>query len=371
MKNILHAIDTTGPGGAETVFMALASGTDPKQYRSHVAVSARGWLYDELCKRGFDPFVVGGQKGFDFGYLWRLVRIVRTKNIDVIQSHLFGSNVYCSMAGFLCRVPVICTFHGGVDVSSSDKLANIKFRIINWCASKVVFVSDHLARHFEKQSCISKRKTVRIYNGVDTEAYRFHRDDSLRKQHGIEPDQMVIGAVGNIRPAKSYDVLLRAAALLRSASVRFKVIISGLGDTGLYKELLELRKQLGLDDQVLFVGFQKNIPMVLNNFDVYVLSSSSEGFPLALLEAMSCRLPVVVTRSGGPEEVVMDGQNGLLVEIGQPAQLADAMLRLVGNDELRNRLSVQARTDVLTKFSFQAMIREYEKIYAQAIRQSH
>ena len=371
MKNILHAIDTAGPGGAESVFMALASGLNPKRYRSFVAVPSRGWLYDELCKRGFKPYVVGGRKGFDLGYLRKLVKIVRSQHIDIIQSHLFGSNVYCSLVGLLCRIPVVATFHGDVDVNRNDRLARLKFKIINWGASRTVFVSDHLARNLNHKRRLSLSNTMRIYNGVDAELYHALPNDTLRKQLGLEKNDIIVGAVGNIRPAKSYDVLIKAAALLKDSSPRYKVVISGIGDNQLNKELLELSRCLKLDKHVIFIGFQENVAMILNSLDIYVLSSSSEGFSISTLEAMACEVPVVVTRSGGPEEIVTDGVNGLLVDIAKPEQIADAIRKITGNSQLRKSLVCHARDIVLSKFSHKAMIVAYETLYAKLTNMTH
>jgi len=365
MKNILHAIDTTGPGGAETVFMTLARKLDPSRFHSYVAVAGHGWLYDELRQQGFDPFIVGGKKGFDLGYLSRLVRIIRKQRIDVVQSHLFGSNIYCSLAGALTRVPVVCTFHGSVDIGQRTALRALKMKLLNHCASRFVSVSRSLARELCGQNHLSARKSVTIYNGVDTSQFCRRRDDSIRRQLGLGDADILVGAVGNIRPAKDYQTLLHAAAVLAKTSPRYKILIAGQGDGELYRRLLKQRSDLGLESSVFFLGFQTDVSRLLNNFDIFVLSSATEGFSIATIEAMACELPVVATRCGGPEEIVQNGENGVLVDAGDSQQLSAAIQRVWDDRPFRQRLSQEARSTVLSRFSIDSMLNYYQSIYDQ------
>ena len=364
MKNILHAIDTSGPGGAETVFLALARGLDPAQYRSYAVIKSEGWVAGQLRKSGLEPFFADAKGSFNLKYLYQLVRIIRKYKIDVIQSHLFGSNVYCSLAGWICRVPVISVFHGAVDVNPHSKLLHTKFRILNRGSAKVVFVSQSLNDTVLKSGMLARRKSVVIYNGIDTRLFRPQRNPHLRNQLGLATDDIVIGAMGNIRRPKGYDVLLHAAALLVKKSTRYKFMIAGDGSGRLYEDLLKLREDLGLKAHVFFLGFQEDVTQVLNNFDIFLLSSTTEGFSIATIEAMACGLPVVVTRSGGPEEIVTHAENGLLVDVASAPQIADAIALIAHDTALKARLAQKARADVVARFSLDAMLRAYENLYA-------
>jgi glycosyltransferase involved in cell wall biosynthesis len=364
MKNILHAIDTSGPGGAETVFLALASGLDPAQYRSYAVIKSEGWVAGQLRNAGLEPFFADARGSFNLRYLYQLVRIVRKYKIDIIQSHLFGSNVYCSLAGLICRVPVISVFHGAVDVNPSSKLLRTKFRILNRGSDRVVYVSHSLSATILKSGMAAAHKACVIYNGVDTLQFRPRPDRTIRRQLGLADSDIVIGSMGNIRRPKGYDVLLHAAAQLVSHSPHYKFLIAGDAQGRLYEELLQLRERLGLTRHVFFLGFRADVAHVLNNFDIFLLSSTSEGFSISTIEAMACGLPVVVTRSGGPEEIVTHGQNGLLVEAGSAPQIASAIDLISRDPHLRERLVLNARATVTGKFSMDAMINAYSRIYA-------
>ncbi len=121
MLNILHSIDTPGPGGAETVYLDIVTRLDRDRFTSFPVIPEKGWIYDQLQEQGFDPIIIDSTGSFNTRYLWELIKLIRKQKIDLIHSHLFGSNVYCSLAGLLTSTPVISTFHGFVDATGRGR----------------------------------------------------------------------------------------------------------------------------------------------------------------------------------------------------------------------------------------------------------
>jgi hypothetical protein len=111
MKTVLHVIDTTGPGGAETVFIDLATRLPKDRYRPVVLIRGKGWVYEELRRRGVEPVILDARGSFNWRFLLALYRLIRRERVDLVQSHLLGSNVYCALAGWLARVPVVLSGH--------------------------------------------------------------------------------------------------------------------------------------------------------------------------------------------------------------------------------------------------------------------
>jgi glycosyltransferase involved in cell wall biosynthesis len=138
---------------------------------------------------------------------------------------------------------------------------------------------------------------------VDAEVFRPYQDRSLRSELALADDVILVGAIGNIRAPKAYDVLLRAARILLDRSQRFHFIIAGDCANALGRELAELSRSLGIEQQVSFLGLRADVPRILRNLDAFV-SSRTEGFSIACIEAMACGIPVIATRSGGPEEIL-------------------------------------------------------------------
>jgi glycosyltransferase involved in cell wall biosynthesis len=367
VKNILHVISTTGPGGAETVFVELAKGLNTDRWRSFAAIPGEGWVYDALVANGIEPNTTPIHGAFDLRYLVSLCKLVRKHRIQLIQTHLLAAAVYGSMTGLLCRVPVVSTFHGQPDVMGTGKFRAAKFRIIDRTAAKVTFVSESLRRFFLSTSHLAGERSAVIVNGIDDCLFAPCRDTSLRKELGVGDSELLVGAVGNVRPAKSYEVLLKAAAILLRNDSSYRFVIVGEAQGALYQDLLSLRDQLGLRHKLAFVGFRDAIHRVMNNFDVCVSTSSSEGFSLAVVQAMACGVPVVATRSGGPEEIITDNQDGLLVEVGSPERVARAIDRLKKEPDARERFARQGREVVQARFTLRRMVERYECIYDECV----
>ncbi|BHH86287.1 glycosyltransferase family 4 protein [Desulforhopalus sp. 52FAK] len=362
MIRVLHTIDTTGPGGAETVFINLVKGLDPEEFESVVAIRGPGWVQDSLKEKGIEPLFIQSRGGFNFKYLIELVRIVRQHKIDVIQSHLFGSNVYCSMVGLICQIPIISTIHGFVDTKDKERLMWLKTKLINWGSKKIVFVSDRLREHYVNKKGFSTGKSITIYNGVDTSEFYPQKDDCIRKELGFGPEHVVIGAVGNIRPAKGYYIFLKAAQLIYKQHPECRFIVAGQGTGKLYDDLLELRTKLGLNKVFQFIGFQNDASKVFNNFDIFVLPSVSEGFSISTIEAMACGLPVIVTKSGGPEEIVEHDFNGLTVECSDRA-ISRAIDRLFVEKELSSWIVKHSVESVSRNYCINSIFRSYQALY--------
>lgn len=363
MKTILHIIDTTGPGGAETVFIDLATMLPKGKYRPVVVIRGKGWVYEELCRRGVESTLLDAKGSFNWRYLLKLCQLIRREQVDLIQSHLLGSNVYSSLAGLMTRTPVVATFHGAVDIGEKERLKGLKFGAMNMGADCVVAVSDSLRSDIIGRTPIRAYKIQVVYNGIKTSDFQLARSDSLRQRFGWGKDEIIVGSLGNIRSAKGYDILLQAASQLKKKSSPWRFLIAGQGKAGLYDRLLSQRAELGLEETVHFLGFNDDPPGFLSNLDLFLLSSTSEGFSIATIQAMASGLPVIVTRSGGPEEIVTHGETGWMIEAGNPTAIVAALEKLAADPALGHQLANAGKTHALANFDIEAMLAAYERIY--------
>ena len=370
MKTIFHVIETNGPGGAETVFIQLATRDSKEHYRNVAAFPGQGWVGDTLNAEGLAPIdltISRARPAVDVGLYRNLVRLIRENEVDLLHSHAFGISVYACLAGLRTGVPVVCTLHGDLDLGRSRRWRRIKLAIMKYGASKIVLVSNHLRERFLGESSIPASQTAVVHNGVDCDRHSGAADRTFRAELGIGDDCLLFGAIGNVRILKAYDNLLRATAIAVKTNPKLRVAVIGEASGPLFEGLLELRAELGLQDIVHFVGFRPDITIPLRSFDAFVLSSKSEGFSIATVQAMASGLPLVATRSGGPEEIVTDGVDGLLVPRADPDALAAGMLCLAGDSELRARLGAAARASARAKFSLAKMLESYEEIYDAAL----
>ncbi len=367
-KRVLYLIDTGGPGGAETVFRNLVSGLRRTGFLAVAVVSRDDWLANELRNHGIEPIILEATGSLNFSYLKELTNLIRRERIDLICTHLLGSAVYGSLAGLICRKPVVCVFHGQSDIKADDRTGWLKRLAIRYGASRVVFVSATLRNSQGKWLGLPTERTATIYNGIDFETFDQANAGSVSDQHVIANGVILAGAVGNVRYAKSYDVLLRATKIIQDRYPQFRLHIAGQASGKLYEELLVLRHKLGLDATVKFLGLQKDIPDFLRSLDLFLLSSTTEGFSIACVEAMACGLPIVATRSGGPDEILVHEQTGLLVATETPEELADAACQLIQDYDGARRLAANARQDARRRFSEEQMLASYQKLFVDILR---
>lgn len=366
-KTVLHLIDTTGPGGAETVFIQLADRLRGRGYRSIVVIRGPGWVHDELCRRQLDPLVMDAKGSFAFGYLFRLIRLAKREKVDLIQSHLLGSNVYAAMLGLIIRKPVVATYHGMVDVNPRERFRRLKQQVMRWGIRCYVAVSQSLADAIHKQGLLEAAKTHVVYNGVDPEAFSRRSEHDLRQQLGLNEEVKLWGCLGNVRPAKAYDVLVNAMALIQDENPRLHVVVAGHQRASLMAQLREQVDALGVGDRLHFIGFIDDSAAFLRQLDYFVLPSRSEGFSIATIEAMMAGLPIVATRCGGPEEILTHEKTGWLVNPDDPRALAEAMLRLSSNDTLARDLASAGQYHSRACFGIDAMVNSYQQIYASIL----
>lgn len=367
IKKVLHVIDTAGAGGAETVFKEIAKGVGKGSFESLALIKGDGWLKNALVKDG-TSFVERNCKGsLNIGFLIYLVKLIHGNNIDVIHAHLLGSGVYACVAGFITRKPVITTLHGKVDVSEKENFLWLKLKIITVLSKYLILVSDSLKEHVNTLVKTNDRKTEVVLNGVSFP--RLDNNMEKPKTHfDVYSDRIVVGALGNIRPAKNYRNFIEALALLVDKGVDVQGVIAGDGDNLLQRELEQLVKEKGLTDRCKFLGFVSDTTGYLQSLNVYVMSSLSEGLPLSLIQGMMLGLPIVVTRCG-VEEFLEHEKEGLIVDNDQPQALADGIERAVTERAVSKVWGANAKVRAESSYSIEKMIARYEDLYISAMGQ--
>ncbi len=368
MPTILHLIDTKGPGGAETVFLDLFDAFGRDGFRSVALVAEGAWTAGRLLDRGVAPYVCRPRGSLNAPYLREIARVVRRERVDLVLAHLAGPAIYAGVVRPLIRRPVVGILHGSVDLGGKSRARwawNLALRRGN---DRIVAVSRSLERDLLRRIPLRPERMRVIYNGVDTERFRGGAGGCLRRELELEPGTLLVCSVGNVRPPKGYDHLLEAARQLKEEGLPVHFAVAGHGRGGLWEELLERRRAWDLERTVSFLGFRDDPVGILTSSDVFLLPSTSEGFSISTIEAMACGLPVVATRSGGPEEIVTDGVDGRLVPAGSGASIADAVRDLAGDPGERARLGAAARETVARKFSLDAMVRAYRGVFDEVLR---
>ena len=361
---ILHLIDTKGPGGAETVFLTLITSLGA-EWESIPVVAGPGWVEDSVREAGFTPLMIPFSSGpFDLPYLRQLSRTIREQRIDLIQTHLLSTTLYGGMAGRLQGIPVLGTFHGDPDLRATGWQGKVRYGLIRTGTEQVVCVSSSLKARTMAHTGFQEDDVTVIPNGIDTESFRPGEGRRLREKLGITSEALLVGSVGNVRPAKDYQTLLRTAHRVKAVmGPKVKFVVAGQRTRPLFDELESLQRELELEDTVEFLGFRDDVPELLRALDLAFLSSTHEGFSLVVVQAMATGLPVVSTRCGGPEEIFTHEEEGLFCPPGDPEALADGILRLREDPVLRRSMGERGRETAEKRFSQDAMVHAYEELY--------
>jgi len=210
---------------------------------------------------------------------------------------------------------------------------------------------------------LAPQRVITVPSGIDLDRLREAGDpEPLRRELGVPREALVVGMVAALAPHKDHRTFLKAAAAVKKVlpGVRFLIV----GEGQLEAELRELSESLGLSREVIFTGFREDVLELTGMFDIFVLSSYLEGMGTSLLDAMGLGRPIVATRAGGIPEIVREGQNGLLVPARQPEQLAEAIVKLGKDEDLRRRMGALGK-ELVKDFSVRRTVERTEAVYGR------
>jgi glycosyltransferase involved in cell wall biosynthesis len=364
---ILHTIETGGPGGAESVLLALASRIDTSRFRSLVLLPHSGWLQNKLREKGIPVHLAKSNAWYDLRLPRALARLIRQEKVDLIHSHLGDQNFYSCLAGCVTGSKILVTYHGSPQCSETERLRSaIKLWFVRRSADAIVVVSDYLKQSFLDLGFPADR-IVRIHNGVDVNRFAVAPAGKLRGELNCQNGTKLIGMVANLRESKGYEHFIQAARTVCDSMPQARFVAIGDTHPTIGQRMRDLVEKMSLEDRFFFLGFREDVPDILRDLDVFVLSSVSEGFSIATVEAMASGKPVVVTRSGGPQEIVEDGSTGWLVPPADPAALAGKICELLANPASAAALGRSARAKVEATFTIEGMVREYEHLYERLL----
>lgn len=339
-------------GGAERHVTTLLPRMDARRFApSVVCIGTEGGLFTELSTAGIPALALHlGDKRQAVRALAGLVGIIRQQQPDVVVVRGYNAETLGRVAARLAGVPhTVMWLHNLTDLRPRTTTRAVADRVLDRWTGAYFGVAEAQRPYLVDQLGYPEPKIRIIRNGVDTAAFDTATDTGVRTEFGWVADDPVAGIVAELSPIKDHSTFLRAARSVvdRLPSARFLVI----GDGARRSELEALSAELGLDDNVRFTGVRRDIPRLLGGIDVFTLSSLSECFSIALLEAMACGRPTVCTDVGGNGEIVDDGRTGHLVPPQDPDRLAARLLDLFADPVAARRMGQAGRDRVVEEFS--------------------
>ncbi|MEO8478727.1 MAG: glycosyltransferase [Gemmatimonadota bacterium] len=355
---VVHLVSTLGIGGQEMVIHALVSHADRHRFRPIVlALHDGGPVADRIAALGIPVEVVGGGDITGWPLIRRLTARLRAHRPDVLHTHNPAPHQLGAVAKLLARVPALVhTKHGRNNFPTRSR--RWAEQMAGRFTDLVVPVSMDAADVARTIDRVPSRKLRVIHNGIDlagiTQATVLPPGRPARAVH-----------VARLNRIKDQRTLLAATRVLVDRHPGFHLDIVGDGPMG--EEIRARATELGLDAAVTFHGMQDDVTPYLTNADLFLLPSLSEGIAITMLEAMGAGLPVVATDVGGNREVVVPGETGLLVPVGDPQALADAVDEVLGDPVQARAWGAAGRRRVEAEFNIAGTVRAYESAYLEVL----
>tara|TARA_B100000315_G_C14531357_1_gene566330 strand:- start:679 stop:1614 length:936 start_codon:yes stop_codon:yes gene_type:complete len=295
-----------------------------------------------------------------FPAMYRLFRILVVHKIDVLHINDLWWAPIGLAASRLAGIP--CITHVRADYTPKH-IRHYQLKSSQIC----VPVSKAVGGSLESAGVDPSRIRL-VYSGIDLSQVKTVQDViSIRTQYKIAPERVLIGSVGNLLAVKGYEFLIRAVAHIKTVIPSILCLIVGDGNRSYARTLYGLVQELNVSEHIIFTGFCDDVYPLLSVMDVFVLASTSEGFGIALLEAMAMSKPVVATSVGGIPEIVIHGKTGLVVKARDSLALARTVSHLLANREQAAVMGQRGRERVETFFSIKTEIDKFEALYAELL----
>jgi glycosyltransferase involved in cell wall biosynthesis len=367
-RSIFFYTDSRELGGAENAMLMLLGSLDRARWRPTLLLDAGGAATAlseraarlDVAVQQLEPMplgLTGGRRALG------LARQLRRERPAVFHAHLSWplAAKWGLAAAVLARVPAVATVQL-IPQMTLERSSFHQLRLLARGVDRYIAVSGAIATELAERFRWPAEKVEVVYNAVDLDRFDAPPSPALRAELGGGEGAPLVLTPARLDPQKGHAALFRAAAEVPEA----RFVLAGEGP--LRGELEAEAARLGIANRVCFLGRREDVPELLAACDAFALPSLYEGSSLAVLEAMAARRPVISSAIGGTDELITDGENGLLVPPGDAEALAGALRRLLGDGQLRTALAQRGRERAETEFSREAMARRVERIYDEVSR---
>lgn len=386
---VLHLIKSLGRGGAEKLIPETALVHDQNKFEFHCLYFYHQDqnILDELKAAGIQTHLIPAKNLELFFKIKKVKHFVLEQGFDIIHAHLPWAGILARFVGKELAIPIVYTEHNTWErynkISYLGNRFTFKHQDVAIAVSNEVALSMRLNSIWDPYRRGGRLKVIVVQNGVNTEVFRRKSVEnerieigrlgsgilggvSLRERLGIPENACVIGKVAVFRSQKRLWLWVELAIRILKTCPETHFLLVGDGEWR--ERILSQVKKSGLEKNFHWVGVQKNVVPYLSLMDIYLSTSEFEGLPIAMLEAMSCEVPIVSTRAGGIGEVIQHGKQGFLTEIEEWEELERYCIQLLQNPELQKSMAQAARDRVIEKFSMKRMVSELERIYMEVIK---
>jgi glycosyltransferase involved in cell wall biosynthesis len=369
-------------GGPSIHVVNLAAGLDPDRFEHLLVIGresrAEGSMLEYALSRNVWPHRIEEiVTAFSLGLrdaiaLKRLFSLMRSYRPHIVHTHTAKAGLLGRVAARLAGVPIVVhTFHGHVLHGYYGPAQNWALRkmerILAWLSDRLVTVSEQVKKDLIEYGVARADRISVIPLGLVLEPFlnAQSRRGEFRREFGLRDEDKLVGIVGRIFPIKNHALFLEAAARIAAADTAARFVV--VGDGSLRTALEKQARQLGIEKQVLFIGWRSDLARIYADLDILVVSSNNEGTPLSAIEAMAASCPVVATRVGGVPDLIRDGENGRLVAPRDADAIAIAVLELLRDREAARRIGHNAMISARERFDVKRLISDVDHLYRELL----
>jgi glycosyltransferase involved in cell wall biosynthesis len=362
---ILHIISSGGMYGAEAVILNLSRTLNEGSHSSVLGVFSNSanpnlQLHEAAARENIESHLIPCDGQIDRTVIASIRNLAARTNADIVHAHGYKADIYTYFALRGSSVPLVSTCHTWYDNDLFVSLYGVADRLILRSFAGVVAVSDEVRRRILKAG-VHAGKTYLVQNGIDLRPFD-NATPSLRNDSADNPP--IVGLVGRLSTEKGVDIFLRAAARVLTELPSTKLVVVGDGPD---REKLEsLIDELKIRASVSMLGRRDDMPSVYASFEIMVSASRQEGLPIAILEGMASRRPLIATAVGAVPTVVFDGRTGVLLPPEDVEALASEIVSLLKDSARQKSLGAAARKLVEEEFSAERMAADYLRVYEEA-----
>jgi glycosyltransferase involved in cell wall biosynthesis len=388
-RKILRIIARLNIGGPAIHTILLSHELDKEGYRTTLVKGSEGETEGDMMylaqSKGVEPVLIpelGREIGLrnDLIAFYKLYKLIGKEKPDIVHTHTAKAGTLGRIAAWLTRTPVILhTFHGHVLKGYFGTLKSWVFiqaeRILACLSTKLITLSDELKDELIEMGIGNEKKFAVIPLGLELQPFlKSDNNKSIfKKELGLFEHTLTVGIVGRLVPVKGHKYFLDAAQIVlkefsvqrlesgvKSPEIKFVIV----GDGELRQELEEYAKSLGIEQDVIFTGFRRDLKEIYADIDILVLTSINEGTPVSLIEAMASGIPVVAVNVGGVPSLVKDSINGYLVNPGDVMGISHAVLKFLKDPDLCRTMGREGQSAVYPMYDISQLVKRVVTLYS-------
>lgn len=369
MIKVLLVVSNNLMHGTERYALELAEYLPKDIYDVYIATPAYGPLSDLIKQKNLKEIIYnnGAFDKFTLKGSLNLFKEIKKHKFDIIHAN---SGIIPCIIGKLLRIKLCIEIKHGIFYSDNqlEKISRITFfkeYIKQYFVNFFIAISENDKQRLIKFFKIKQNKIKVVYNGLNTNEIDKQIVKDAAGQKNKSNDEIVLGTIGRYNYQKAYDILVEAVDLVVSEKKNVQFYFIGTGEEE--SKIRQLVKEKNLVQYITFIGYTKEIFKYLLSFDIFVLTSRYEGVPYVLLEAMYMEIPIICTKVGGIDNILINNENALITESDSPYQTSQAILALISDSALRKKLAKNSK-ELISSFTSQKMALNTSDLYLSQLK---